>query len=982
MVAGASLKSVESSHAPAEMAGLPISAPEFLTRALEFAGVGTWQVDLSTRLVTWDSATSEIFGMEPAPVTTGALLPVHPDDRDEIWSSIERSWRTGAPHDMVFRGLRADGEVRWLHGFAKPLPASLMPSRFVAGIVTDITERKLADEELKERERELSAIIGNLPGVAYRCAVTAPWQMSFISEAIEKLTGLGGAEFLSGRINFGDLICIEDQAMVETAVADAIVNRTQFELRYRLHSRDGLRWIRERGRAAYDDQGEPKFLEGYIEDIHDQVLASEALRDTEERHRLALKATGDIVWDWDLATDRVTWSETLESSFGYAGDRIGHTGAWWLEQLHPEDRARVKRKVNQATGNRGATVAFEYRFRRADGSYAEIYDRGYVIRDESGAAIRMVGAMEDLTERNGITAALHQSEVLNRSILDASADCIKIIDIDGSLELMNAPGLCAMELESFAQVEGKQWSQLWPKSMRSTIDAALDEARNRRTARFTGLCPTGLGTPKWWDVVISPMLTEGGEVAQLLCISRDITASRKSADDLRWASEHDALTRLPNRRSFEAHLQAASLRSMETGKSFGVLLLDLDHFKHVNDTLGHAAGDQLLKAIAKRLKTSLRPSDFIARLGGDEFAVILQGIEGEFDLIKAGKSIASRLEGPVRCNGRLIAASASIGGALFPRDAATAHDLLKNADTALYALKAGGRGGTKMFHSYMREQLQLSATQLGLARTAISAGSIVPFYQPKVDLRTGRIVGFEALLRWEHATRGIQLPDTIAEAFKEYDLASKIGEQMQQAVLRDICGWRQRGIEVGTISINAAPAEFLRDDYAERLLGKLEDEQVPPHLIEIEVTEHVFMERGSQYVARALRRLHEAGVRISLDDFGTGYSSLSHLRDFPVDVVKIDRSFVENVRSEPEIAAIVTAVIDLAASLSIDVVAEGVESADQASFLREAGCNYGQGYLFSRPAEATLVPHLFDSGLLRPERGLGAFVVPAEGAVP
>lgn len=427
----------------------------------------------------------------------------------------------------------------------------------------------------------------------------------------------------------------------------------------------------------------------------------------------------------------------------------------------------------------------------------------------------------------------------------------------------------------------------------------------------------------------------------------------RAVDRLRWASEDDALTSLPNRRSFESHLKAASFRVMnKRGASLGLLLIDVDHFKHINDSLGHPAGDHVLKTFAGRLKKSLRAGDFVARLGGDEFAIILEHIGDEEDLLRVGQSILDRLQAPVQFDNRVICGSASIGGALFPRDATTADDLLKTADTALYALKASGRGGTKMFHSHMRRELQRVASQLNVARVALNAGSVIPHYQPKVNLRTGDTVGYEALLRWQHPTRGLQEPDSVAEAFKDFELASKIGELMQNKVFDDIVSWRRRGLEFGSVAINAAPVEFLRDDYAERLLARLESRQLPASLVEVEVTEHVFLERATEFVGRALVKLSEAGIRISLDDFGTGSSSLSHLRDFPVDVVKIDRSFVAQMVDNDEIASIVRAVIHLAHSLSIEVVAEGVETNEQMILLKVAGCTLGQGWLFGKPVSS------------------------------
>jgi len=261
----------------------------------------------------------------------------------------------------------------------------------------------------------------------------------------------------------------------------------------------------------------------------------------------------------------------------------------------------------------------------------------------------------------------------------------------------------------------------------------------------------------------------------------------------------------------------------------------------------------------------------------------------------------------------------------------------------------------------MRQEAQLVSSQLSLARNAITRESVEPHYQQKVDLVSGNIVGFEALLRWRHITRGLQNPDTVAEAFKDYELASKIGELMQNRVFGDMRNWLDKGLPIGFVAINAAPVEFLRDDFAERLIARMDEHRIPPHLVEIEVTEHVFLERGSDFVGRALKTLSHTGVRIALDDFGTGYSSLSHLRDYPVDVVKIDRSFIDKITTDAEVRAIVSAVIDLARSLNLEVVAEGVETEAQKWLLIQHRCGVGQGYLFGRAIEADEVPYLLQS---------------------
>lgn len=627
------------------------------------------------------------------------------------------------------------------------------------------------------------------------------------------------------------------------------------------------------------------------------------------------------------------------------------------DYTHPDDI-----QANRATLDRslqsGESFEIEKRYVRPDGSIVWCRVNVAFVLNPEGAVESSIVVAEDITERRELELARQKSELLHRSILEASQDCIKILNVDGMIEYINPAGVEIMELEHADKVIGMSWKELWPAATAKLIDEAIETTAEGETYRFTAHCPTAGGTPKWWDVLASPMKGENGELNRILAISRDITAQRESAEKIRWASEHDALTELPNRRAFEARLQAAILRSMERGTKVALLLIDLDHFKHVNDTLGHYAGDHLLGILSHRLRRTMRGGDFVARLGGDEFAVILEWAGGEVDLLEVGANLLSSIQLPVRFDHMTISANASIGGAVFPQDASSANELFKNADIALYALKDNGRGGTRLFEQHMREAAQLVAAQLSLARSVLANNSMVACYQPKVLLDSGRIVGFEALMRWDHGPRGLQLPETIGEAFKHYDLASSLGATMHSRVFSDMRKWRDDGVCTGVIAINAAPAEFLRDDYAERLLEKIHRYRIQPELVEVEVTEQVFFEQQGLFVARALQLLKSEGVRIALDDFGTGYSSLSHLRDFPVDVVKIDRSFIDKMPKDPEVSAIVSAVVKLAKSLGIDVVAEGVETVEQRAILSREGCLMGQGYLFGRAARADEIPHL------------------------
>ena len=428
-------------------------------------------------------------------------------------------------------------------------------------------------------------------------------------------------------------------------------------------------------------------------------------------------------------------------------------------------------------------------------------------------------------------------------------------------------------------------------------------------------------------------------------------AEREEAVRLRWASEHDSMTKLPNRGAFQCRLQAAILTAMERGTSVALLLIDLDHFKHINDSLGHSTGDELLRHVSDRLRCTLDEHSFVARIGGDEFAVVVEDGHAEADILSIANRLAECIKAPVRTSQRLVSSSASIGAAIFPRDAQCAGDLFNAADTALYALKHSGRGGTKIFDELILREMRRSASHLDIARAATTGRNVVPFYQPIVDLSSGKILGFEALLRCLHAGR-FQSADVLEEAFADYEIATGLAGLMHRQVAADIASWAKRGLGVGRIAINAAPAEFLRDDYAEKFLDVLGEYKLPGSCFAVEVTEHVFLGRSSEYVARAIAVLKSAGVQISLDDFGTGYSSLSHLRDLRVDAVKMDKSFIDRIADGGEAAAIVVAVISLAKSLKIATVAEGVETEPQARLLQSMGCDRAQGFFFGRPVDA------------------------------
>lgn len=438
---------------------------------------------------------------------------------------------------------------------------------------------------------------------------------------------------------------------------------------------------------------------------------------------------------------------------------------------------------------------------------------------------------------------------------------------------------------------------------------------------------------------------------------QQVALQRSLSQQLRHMSNHDELTGLPRRNLFREKLDAALEQARQSGRRAAVMTVDVDHFKQINDSFGHDVGDSLLCAFAKRFQAATRKTDTVARLGGDEFGLVIPGIGADDDLKILLRSLVERLHKPFKHNGRVIDCEASIGVAIYPDHATSADDLIKCSDLALAAAKTS-RGCSAIFSPSMAEDFDRQARMLGIARAAIAANALIPHYQAKVSLATGRIVGFEALARCKQAGAPPLLPEMFAHAFTDGKLAADISRQMLAQVLDDVRHWVDIGAAFGHIAINSSATDFKSDDFAERLLDAIDSRGLDPAMIELEITEGVFLGRGAEQVTRALALLNARGVRVALDDFGTGFASLTHLKKFPVDVIKIDRSFVAGVATNPDDATIVRALIGLGKSLGIETVAEGIETVEQASFLRRHGCNLGQGFFYSAPAPAADVPSL------------------------
>ncbi|AEG51123.1 diguanylate cyclase/phosphodiesterase with PAS/PAC sensor(s) [Sphingobium chlorophenolicum L-1] len=628
----------------------------------------------------------------------------------------------------------------------------------------------------------------------------------------------------------------------------------------------------------------------------------------------------------------------------------------WLRGVRPIFRKPVFQLIRAALSEGGgeATLTLE----DCDGALKNMRVAARTRRDAAG---RLTGdmVMVDLTGEQAEIGRLRRSMENLRLIVEYNPQLPWIADPDGRIIDFTDRWLENSGLER-EEAEGNGWlatthpDDIGPLTQRIGHSLTTGEPFDVRVRLMVN------DQYRWMRAQAYPRRDEDGRIIRWYGYTEDIHESVLIEEQIRWNAEHDSLTKLPNRAMFNACLDKALADAMTDFKKVGVFLLDIDNFKDVNDLMGHHAGDELLKSFASRLRDVFAEDAVVARLGGDEFAILVKDVENRAQLAALANRILTIRE-TFFSAGRSLECRVSIGVASFPEDGRVATELLRHADLALYRAKSLGRGRMQMFEPSLLEDMQERVAMINRARTAVRDGTIISYYQPKVSLQTGELVGFEALLRWRDSCGTIRSPAEIYAAFDDHDVADMIGQTMTSQVFADMAAWRARGLTLGHVAINVSSAELRRERFAGRLIETMERFSIEPDAIEIEITEGVFLGAGSDTVRRSIDELHRCHIPLALDDFGTGFASLSHLRSLPVSTLKIDRSFVSGVTAREGDAAIVSALITLGRALNMKVVAEGVEEADQSIKLKEMGCDYAQGFYFGRPTPSENIPALIHS---------------------
>jgi diguanylate cyclase (GGDEF)-like protein/PAS domain S-box-containing protein len=690
-----------------------------------------------------------------------------------------------------------------------------------------------------------------------------------------------------------------------------------------------------------------QFVVIVYDDNSQRKVAELQLRASEERLALVLQGVNDGYWDIDYETNDYYFSRRFAEMFGYSVQDLAHLSEAWIALVHPDDMAEVDRALKAHLAGKSPQYASEHRMLHRNGNVIWVQARGTVVRRaKDGTALRMTGTHRDITGRKREENQLR----LWATVFENTQEGIFITDSEARIVSANA---------AFSAITGYTLEEMVGRN--PNMFSSGEQSRAFYQNMWASINDTG----SWQGEIrdrrkngeVFPMYTSitatrdaRGELQNYIAICVDISERKATEARIRFLAHHDVLTGLPNRELLEDRIGQALAHAQRTETRIGVLFVDIDRFKNVNDSLGHHMGDELLKIAARRLRACVRLDDTVSRQGGDEFILLITELDDASDAGQVAQKVLDVVSQPFTLDGNEVHVTASVGIAIYPEDGADSETLIRNADAAMYFAKERGRNNFQFFVRELNLRALRRISMESALKAAIDHGDFILHYQPQVDIWKNDLVGIEALLRWKWGERLVR-PDEFIPVAEESGLILPIGDWVLEEACRQQRQWLREGLPPVTIAVNISAAQFHRKELLRELERIVSGSCASPKLLEMELTESMIMEDAEASI-RILQALKEMGITLAIDDFGTGYSSLSYLRRFRIDRLKVDQSFVRDMEKDPIDRAITEAIISLGKSLGLRTIAEGVEKQGEIDLLRESQCDELQGYFFAPPLAA------------------------------
>jgi diguanylate cyclase (GGDEF)-like protein/PAS domain S-box-containing protein len=787
-------------------------------------------------------------------------------------------------------------------------------------------------------------------GIAVADALSDGLPLVYVNPAFERLTGVA-----PGRALGGPCARALDGAPGPRALEALRAGETWREVLPRRRSDGSPTQIELALAPVRDGAGRLAQVIAILDDAADRAVPASPLGEAGERYRGLIEHIPAVTYisDFDEAGTLRWISPQVQALTGHPPEAFLADDGLWDRLIHPDDRLRVSNETARAFREE-REFECEFRMLAADGRELHVWERDAIVRDREGRPLVTQGVLVDVTPLHAAEEAVRAERDRAQSYLDVAGAIMLALDRGGRIAMLNRAG---HELLGYRDGEliGCDWFQTClPEGdrveWRAIFDQVMAGRRQVREHAENGLLTRDgqVRIVEWRNRVLRD---DDGRTTTTLSSGLDVTERRAAEERIAHLAYHDSLTGLPNRALLREHLEPALARARRAGRSVALMYLDLDDFKAVNDSFGHDAGDQLLCQIAERLLARRRASDVLARQSGDEFMLLLTdlgGDPGEATVAAAG-GMLDTLSEPFRVGDESFHISGSIGISIFPRDADDAATLLRHADAAMYEAKAEGRSGVMRYEQRPTASIDRLSLTTRL-RHAVERGELRLHWQPIVSPADGRLHAVEALVRWQDPVRGLVAPAEFIPIAEETGLIEEIGAWVVDAIAHQRAAWRAQGADP-RVHLNVSPRELRYSYFADRMLDRIAGHGQGLDGLTIEITETVAMRERAR-TEPMLRQLVEAGAQVAIDDFGSGYSSLTRLRELPVSVLKLDRTFLVDVPNRREATAVVTAVIELAAALDMAAVAEGVETEAQRAFLVDRGCPLAQGFLLGRPAPA------------------------------